>query len=58
MLIWRQTQGVRVTPERYGADSWAVVTGASEGVGFAFAEELAARGFNIVLMARDLAKLN
>ena len=47
-----------MTTERYGSDSWAVVTGGSEGVGYAFAEELANRGFNIVLMARDLKKLN
>jgi uncharacterized protein len=36
--------------ERYGA--WAVVAGASEGLGAAFAEALAARKMNLVLLAR------
>lgn len=36
--------------ERYGP--WIVVAGASEGVGSAFAEEVARRGCNVVLLAR------
>ena len=37
-------------PEQYGP--WALVAGASEGVGAAFAEGLAKRGLNVVLLAR------
>lgn len=35
-----------------------VVTGSSDGIGKAFAEELAKKGFNIVLAARNQEKLN
>ncbi len=43
-------------PNRLG--SWAVVTGASDGIGQAFAEQLAAKGMNIVLVARRQELLN
>lgn len=37
--------------------SWALVTGASDGIGLGFCHELARRGFNIVLLSRTKAKL-
>jgi len=43
---------------RYGVDSWALVTGASDGIGKEFALQLARRGFNIVLVARNEEKLS
>ncbi len=42
--------------EKYGP--WAVVAGASDGVGAAFAEEIARRGVNVVLIARRQAALD
>jgi uncharacterized protein len=41
--------------ERYGP--WAVVAGASDGIGAAFAAAAAARGVNVVLVSRSLLKL-
>ncbi|CAL1268303.1 unnamed protein product [Larinioides sclopetarius] len=38
--------------------NWAVVTGGSDGIGKAYAEELAARGFDICLISRNVEKLN
>src|ERR1700759_3895674 len=42
--------------EKYGP--WALVAGASDGVGAAFAEGLAERGLNVVLLARRQAVLD
>ena len=51
--------GTKVTTERYGPKgSWAVVTGCTDGIGKAFAMELASRGFNLVLISRNIDKLN
>ena len=47
MQISRRKQSF---PERYG--QWAVVAGAGEGIGAAFALDLARRGMNVLLIAR------
>jgi 17beta-estradiol 17-dehydrogenase / very-long-chain 3-oxoacyl-CoA reductase len=41
---------------KYG--TWAVITGATDGIGFAYAKELAKRGLNIVLISRTQSKLD
>lgn len=38
-------------------DAWALVTGASDGIGFGFAQELSKRGFNVFLHGRNSEKL-
>jgi 17beta-estradiol 17-dehydrogenase / very-long-chain 3-oxoacyl-CoA reductase len=43
--------------ERYGKGSWAVVTGASDGIGAAYCKILAKDGFNIALVSRTMSKL-
>ncbi|CAD2220813.1 beta-keto reductase [Angomonas deanei] len=45
--------------KRYGkAGDWAVVTGASEGIGHAMSLDLARRGFNVCVIARTQSKLD
>ena len=42
----------------HGEVAWAFVTGASDGIGRAFAQELAQNGFNVVLHGRNPTKLD
>ena len=42
-------------PKRYG--EWAIVTGASDGIGLAYAKELARKGMKVMLISRTEAKL-
>jgi len=39
------------------AGAWAVVTGSTDGIGKAYAEQLAAKGLNVVLISRTQSKL-
>ncbi|KAI5726973.1 hypothetical protein M8J76_012000 [Diaphorina citri] len=62
-VLWKLVNGFRVhvigqyvdLKQKYG--SWAVVTGCTDGIGQAYAHELARRGINIVLISRTLEKL-
>ncbi|GAB7366659.1 hypothetical protein MBLNU230_g8642t1 [Neophaeotheca triangularis] len=50
----------RSTFDRYkdsSVPSWALVTGASNGIGRGFAEELCSRGFSVILHGRNPSKL-
>lgn len=55
----RPSSLARYNSASYGKPaSWALVTGASDGIGKGFAEELCDRGFNVILHGRNEKKLN
>ena len=43
---------------KYGKNSWVIVTGATDGIGWGYCVEFARRGFNIVLQSRTQSKLS
>ncbi|XP_068945108.1 very-long-chain 3-oxoacyl-CoA reductase-like [Petaurus breviceps papuanus] len=47
--------GLGISLRKQGA--WAVVTGATSGIGRSYVHQLAQRGFNVVLVSRDIHKL-
>ncbi len=53
-MVFREKEKQRLY-NRYGP--WAVVTGASSGIGFAIADKLAEAGFQLVICSRDPDKL-
>lgn len=44
--------------DRYGKESWALITGSTDGIGLCFAHEIAKRGFNVIISGRSLEKVN
>lgn len=41
VIFWRHFFGVHATVQRYGEDSWAVITGSTDGIGKASSIHLA-----------------
>lgn len=52
-IVWMQIRPSKV--RSYG--KWAVVTGATDGIGLAYAKQLAKNGLNIVLISRTRSRL-
>ena len=48
----------RYLRDHQGQKSWALITGASDGIGLGFAQELCAHGFNVILHGRNAEKLS
>lgn len=66
MILFYATRSENDLYERYGSKlnkkntpeaSWAVVTGASDGIGLGYCKVLAKMGFNILLVSRSESKL-
>mmetsp|Transcript_12201 Transcript_12201/g.37206 ORF Transcript_12201/g.37206 Transcript_12201/m.37206 type:complete len:307 (-) Transcript_12201:2310-3230(-) len=56
-FLWRHAIRSPVGLSKYRGE-WALITGASDGIGAAFAKQLASHGLNVVIMARSITKLD
>ncbi len=56
-FIYLYTRPSSIKRYLYGESPWALVTGASDGIGFGIAHELATHGFNVMLHGRNPEKL-
>lgn len=59
-FVWRNfiAEEVNLLQKYGGEKSWAIITGASDGIGAEIAIQVAKRGFNVVLVSRTRAKLD
>lgn len=58
-FIWQSFLKSGVNLKKYrDAGDWAVVTGATDGIGRAYAAALAAKGFNVLIVSRTQEKLD
>ena len=64
-ILWYINDGLKafVYPKLFNIDykqkygDWAVVTGCTQGIGKCYAEEMAKKGLNVVLISRTKSKL-
>ncbi|KZV86706.1 NAD(P)-binding protein [Exidia glandulosa HHB12029] len=56
-MLWRLFHSGRHIERYIHDDAWALVTGASDGIGKALVDELLGRGFNVLIHGRNAAKL-
>jgi 17beta-estradiol 17-dehydrogenase / very-long-chain 3-oxoacyl-CoA reductase len=54
-FVYRLLSAVRIEVKKFG--EWVLVTGSTDGIGKAFAFELAKRGLNVILISRTKEKL-
>lgn len=54
MFVWSRLLQLDLK-KRYG--EWAVITGATDGIGLEYARQLAQRGHSLILVGRNLVKL-
>ncbi|MBA0586195.1 hypothetical protein Gorai_016944 [Gossypium raimondii] len=57
LLNWVFTIFLRSPKNLNNYGSWALITGATDGIGKAFANQLARQGLNLILVSRNLNKL-
>ncbi|KJY00232.1 3-ketoacyl-CoA reductase like protein [Zymoseptoria brevis] len=63
LSFWRLIASLFILPgtslSKFGKrETWAVVTGASDGIGKEYAQQLAGKGYNILLVSRTKSKLD
>lgn len=57
MILWNYCKRRPFIWHTNNGQYWAIITGATDGIGYEFARQLALKGYNIVMISRNLKKL-
>lgn len=57
LIIFNYLKNKMIKLPKPGENDWALITGCTDGIGLSFTKELSGRGFNIIMISKNINKL-